>query len=213
MRNYAYSEPLSRFREELSLNTIFDRVETGYFDAFGKHPGPGERRSWENSYPRLVGALALLPEDTVITLEERMPIGGPRADATLCGTSPDGTEFFVIIELKAWSQASATSTDDFLVSGLAGVHQHPAIQVNSYCTTMLDYYAAFQQERAPTVAGCAFCFNLDTNLEADLVGGVMVQRKMDKRAIKNKLVQEQLFRPHPSSCRCEGIRAKKLWNG
>ena len=45
------------------------------------------------------------------------------------------------------------------------------------------------------------------------VENVMVQRKMDKRAIKNKLVQEQLFRPHPSSCRCEGIRAKKLWNG
>ena len=50
-------------------------------------------------------------------------------------------------------------------------------------------------------------------LEKSNFNTVMVQRKMDKRAIKNKLVQEQLFRPHPSSCRCEGIRAKKLWNG
>lgn len=171
MKNYAYSEPLSRFREELELNTVFARVERGYIETFGRQPGPGERRSWEISYPRLVGVLKTLPDDTVITLEERMPIGGPRADMTLCGSSPNGTPFFVIIELKAWSQARATTTDDFNVPGLAGIHQHPACQANSYCTTMQDFYAAFQQAGAPTVMGCAFCFNLDTALESDLIDG------------------------------------------
>lgn len=41
-----------------------------------------------------------------------------------------------------------------------------------------------------------------TSRENWIVGvqAVMVQRKTDKRAIKYKLVQGQLFRPHPSSC-------------
>jgi hypothetical protein len=159
--NAAYSAPLSTFLADLENNCLFRRIAEGYFVVARRQPPKSEAWSWQTSLPRLQGALSRLPGDVWVCIEERMPIGGPRADVILCGHDEAGRAHAVVIELKAWSEVSAVGNGNFMVPGLGPVEEHPAQQAADYCECLRDYALAFQGPGAILVDGCAYCFNLD----------------------------------------------------
>ncbi|MEU4235328.1 DNA/RNA helicase domain-containing protein [Nonomuraea sp. NPDC026600] len=113
--------------------------------AHGVAPGPGERRSWERSWPVLLDALTAAGLGSLrILLEYPLPGTGQRVDAVVLGQRVDDARLTaVVVELKQWEHATPCASDALLLEVGERVEEHPARQVGSYAHYLTNWVSQF----------------------------------------------------------------------
>jgi hypothetical protein len=129
----------------------------------GRRPSPAEVLSWENSLPVLAHDLVQAGLEKVeVLVEHHLPLTSQRIDVILAGAHPaTGEPSYVVVELKQWSQARRWKDDPTLVTvpGMgSGPRLHPTLQVQGYCTYLLDFARTLEGLADPLV-GVAYLHN------------------------------------------------------
>ena len=93
-------------------DTLVQRLSESFRFAFGAAASASECRAWARSLPVLAQDLSSAGLGQVeVLIEYQLPQTSKRADVVLCGTHPrSGRPSFVVVELKQWTQASATDS-------------------------------------------------------------------------------------------------------
>jgi uncharacterized protein len=158
-----YRSMLKEFQQKLVTNELFDDLASNYPNVVGRSVSAIEAHSWRASLPRLEGILRLaaLPEDSWITVEERVPYFAKRIDVALFGHDGNGRPNIVIVELKAWTVVSALDNENVRthIAGNLVSEPHPSLQVHGYHEHLKDFCRAFQSDAPIRLSSCAYCHN------------------------------------------------------
>jgi DUF2075 family protein len=139
-----YLATKNEFRSDILSNRIEEKILDSFKGVLGKSVGDGELSSWRNSLPYMDRVLddPGIPHDTGVAIEFNIPQTGKRIDMILTGTREDGQRTAVIVELKQWQKADAT-TKDAIVSTYVGGRErevnHPSYQAWSYAMLIEDF--------------------------------------------------------------------------
>lgn len=139
-----YLATKSDFRADILSNRIEERILNSFKGVLGKSVGDSELSSWRNSLPCMDRVLddPGIPNDTGVAVEFKIPQTDKRIDVILTGTREDGQRIAVIVELKQWQKAVAT-TKDAIVSTFVGGRErevnHPSYQAWSYAMLIEDF--------------------------------------------------------------------------
>ena len=130
----------AQFKSDIESGTIDTKIES----AIGQRVGDSERRSWNNSlvYMNLVLSDECIPDDVGIGVELKIPQTSKRIDVVLSGHDTSGGDNVVIVELKQWDAATATSRDGIVQSYVGGALRdlpHPSYQAWSYASLLTNF--------------------------------------------------------------------------
>lgn len=158
-----YSSDASSFRQDVESNQIADRIEDAFYSRFGYRPGHSERQSWNNSmqFMERIVRNARVPDDCGVLIEFNLPATSRRIDFMITGQDESRRENFVVVELKQWEKAEATSRNDIVSTFTGGRRQdvtHPSYQAWSYMQYLTDMNAAIQDDGIRGSA-CAYLHN------------------------------------------------------
>lgn len=158
-----YSNTAMRFRQDVDENRITERIEQSFQARFGYLPGDAERRSWQNSMHFMESVLrqANIPGDCGILIEYNLPSTNKRIDFMITGQDAERRNSFVVVELKQWERAEATSRSDIVSTYTGGRYQdvtHPSFQAFSYLQFLTHMNEAVQEGDFAGSA-CAFLHN------------------------------------------------------
>jgi uncharacterized protein len=158
-----YSSTLKEFQQKLLTNELFDDLASNYPNIVGCSVSALEAHSWRTSLPRLeaILRLAALPEDSWITVEEKVPYFAKRIDVALFGRDGHGRPNMVIVELKAWTDAFALDNENVRthIAGNLVSEPHPSLQVHGYHEHLQDFCRAFHSDAPIRLSSCAYCHN------------------------------------------------------
>jgi hypothetical protein len=128
----------------------------------GRRAGQSEQKSWRRSIPVLARDLMDAGLGKVeMLIEYQLPRTSKRADVVLAGTDRrTGDDLYVVVELKQWSRAEVFEDNEklVLVPGYRHEAEHPLIQVQGYCDTMVDFIGALNGDPR-NVRGVAYLHN------------------------------------------------------
>lgn len=161
-----YSEPKSRFQEDVASNRISDRISKLLRERAGQRVGESEARSWQNSlmYMRNVLDDEEIPDDSQVSLEYKIPLTSKRIDVIVSGQDGERRDTAVIVELKQWEAVEKTSKDAVVSTFLGGAKRetaHPSYQAWSYASLLRDFNETVQNEDVP-LRPCAYLHNCTT---------------------------------------------------
>ena len=124
-----------------------------------------EVESWANSmqFMRNVLEIAQIPSDAMVTIECQIPQTSKRIDFILTGLDAERNQNAVIIELKQWSEAEATTKDavvrTFVGGGIREV-SHPSYQAWSYVDLLKNFNRSVEENNIQ-LSPCAFLHNCE----------------------------------------------------
>ncbi|MFE5478058.1 MULTISPECIES: DNA/RNA helicase domain-containing protein [Nocardia] len=130
----------------------------------GWKPGQNnaQTNSWRSSLPEIAGDLVAAGlGDVEMLVEFRLPTTGSRADVILAGANPmTGSDSYVVVELKQWSEAELAHNSDRIVraSYVRDDQLHPIEQVRGYCQ-YLSRYIEVLHDRPQALHGAAYLHN------------------------------------------------------
>ncbi|MGH9918226.1 MAG: peptidase S24, partial [Nitrososphaerales archaeon] len=158
-----YSGPLPGFVGETTRKEIAMTLARAFTSWFGRPPGGGEVRSWNNSLVRLKDVLVGASlEETGVILEYQLPLSSRRLDCMVTGKDLHGSDRAEIIELKQWESCKATEEENLVLSYVGHAERpvlHPCVQVAGYETYLKDYHSTFSEENAVGLGSCAYLHN------------------------------------------------------
>ena len=153
----------TQFREDIRSNRIEEIVHDTFKKALGKSVGASELVSWKHSLSEMGKVLedAGIPNNAGVAIEFNIPQTGKRVDFIVTGTRGDGQRTAVIVELKQWQEARAT-TKDAIVSTFVGGRErevnHPSYQAWSYAMLIEDFNETVRQDPIH-LRPCAYLHN------------------------------------------------------
>lgn len=158
-----YSATKQQFLDVCDNNDIEEVILKHFKEATGKKVAASEIRSWQGSLTYMAKVLRDkdLPEDAGVAIELHIPQSMKRIDFLLTGHDQHQGKNAVLVELKQWSKASATSKDAIVKTALGGSHVetiHPSYQVWSYAT-LLEGFNEAVYDRGIKVHPCAYLHN------------------------------------------------------
>lgn len=142
---------------------IEDVILARFREATGQGAGDAERRSWKESLNAMAKVLRDdgIPDDLEVAVEFVLPQSCKRIDVTLSGCGNDGSKRVVIIELKQWSEAAATTQDAIVLVRYGKSLQravHPSYQAWSYAAFLQGFNEAVY-DGAVQLHPCAYLHN------------------------------------------------------
>ncbi|MGC5703784.1 DUF2075 domain-containing protein [Pseudomonas sp. NFXW11] len=158
-----YSATKQQFLDVCDNNDIEEVILKHFKEATGKKVAASEIRSWQGSLTYMAKVLRDkdLPEDAGVAIELHIPQSMKRIDFLLTGHDQNQGKNAVLVELKQWSKASATSKDAIVKTALGGSHVetiHPSYQVWSYAT-LLEGFNEAVYDKGIKVHPCAYLHN------------------------------------------------------
>ena len=106
-------------------------ITQGYCRVY-KKISESEQRSWRNSFPALIKALASPEFDSLqVLIELQMPVGAERADVVLLGGQLKKRSALVI-EFKQWSFVTVDLKNFEVLTRDRERYQHPSVQALNY---------------------------------------------------------------------------------
>ncbi|MBP5097288.1 DUF2075 domain-containing protein [Pseudomonas protegens] len=158
-----YSATKQQFLDVCDNNDIEEVILKHFKEATGKKVAASEIRSWQGSLTYMAKVLRDkdLPEDAGVAIELHIPQSMKRIDFLLTGHDQHQGKNAVLVELKQWSKASATSKDAIVKTALGGSHVetiHPSYQVWSYAT-LLEGFNEAVYDQGIKVHPCAYLHN------------------------------------------------------
>lgn len=143
----------SATRAEFTADVFSNQIEKKILDAFtlrlGRRTSKSEIASWKNSMQYMNNVLVAgdIPDDAGVAIEYNVPLTSKRVDFILAGIDTNHRDTAVIVELKQWSDVSAT-TKDAIVETFVGRAQrevaHPSYQAWTYAALIRDFNVEVQ---------------------------------------------------------------------
>lgn len=161
-----YLATKAEFRSDIFSNRIEEKILAQFTQSLGRRVGDREVASWRNSLPYMDRILEDpgIPEDTGVAIEFNIPNTGKRIDFILTGQSSDGTSAAVIVELKQWQEAEATTKDAIVRTFVGGSDRevsHPSYQAWSYAMLIQDFNETVRREPI-SLRPCAYLHNFES---------------------------------------------------
>ena len=159
------------FIEDATQNRIADLLAETFYDRYRYRPSRSEIASWRNSLramANVISAANLL--DHGVLLEWQLPLTSRRLDVFLTGHNHDNQPSSVIVELKQWENAEATSIPETVLTFVGGRPRemlHPSAQVGGYREYLRDTHSAFTDGRI-VLKACSFLHNMSHDPEAEI---------------------------------------------
>ncbi|OLF54637.1 DUF2075 domain-containing protein [Pseudomonas chlororaphis] len=158
-----YAATKQQFLDVCDNDDIEEVILKHFKEATGKKVAASEIRSWQGSLTYMAKVLRDkdLPHDAGVAIELHIPQSMKRIDFLLTGHDQQQTKNAVLVELKQWSKASATSKDAIVKTSLGGSHVetiHPSYQVWSYAT-LLEGFNEAVYDKGIQVRPCAYLHN------------------------------------------------------
>ncbi|HBO4785991.1 TPA: DNA/RNA helicase domain-containing protein [Pseudomonas aeruginosa] len=158
-----YEATKQQFLKDTDNDDIEDVILAHFTARTGKRVGRSEIESWKGSLGYMAKVLRdeALPPDTGLAIEFHIPQSSKRIDFTLTGHDELGGKNAVLVELKQWSTAKATSKDAIVVTALGkGLREtvHPSYQAWSYAS-LLEGFNEAVYDQSIAVRPCAYLHN------------------------------------------------------
>ena len=128
-----YQQNCETFMADVRESNIDFVIHQQFQQKYHHRTSENEVTSWRNSmqYMKNVLEVAEVPHDAMVTIECQIPQTSKRIDFILTGLDAERNQNAVIIELKQWSEAEATTKDavvrTFVGGGIREV-SHPSYQ-------------------------------------------------------------------------------------
>ena len=143
-----------------------DEVILDQFKAkIGRSVAKGEQRSWGNSLQHVANVLDdfSIPDDLGVAVEFVLPQSIKRIDVTIAGHADDGERRAVIIELKQWETARASTRDAIVLTRVGAAERqevHPSYQAWSYAAFLRGFNeAVYNEKHGVGLQPCAYLHN------------------------------------------------------
>jgi len=154
------------FIDDVLNNAIAAKILKSFEGKLGKSVGASEISSWENSLRYMYQILvdSSIPKNAGVAIEYNIPQTAKRIDFILTGESAERTKTAIIVELKQWTEAKATSKDAIVKTFLGGRERetpHPSYQAWSYAALLEDFNEAVRNEPIE-LRPCAYLHNCTT---------------------------------------------------
>lgn len=158
-----YAATKQQFLKDSDNDDIEEVILRHFKEATGKKVGASEIRSWQGSLTYMAKVLRDdgLPNSAGLAIELHIPQSSKRIDFLLTGLDENQAKNAVLIELKQWSKASATTKDAIVKTALGGglvETIHPSYQVWSYAT-LLEGFNEAVYDKSIEVRPCAYLHN------------------------------------------------------
>lgn len=158
-----YKNSAGQFRNEVDMNLIADQIVNRYETVYGRRAHHAEVRAWNNSmrYMETVLRRSGVPDDCGVLIEYNIPSTSKRIDFVITGRDEEDQDNFVIVELKQWETAEATTKEDVVRSFVGGAMRdvtHPSYQAQSYLNYMSDMNEAVYDGNI-RMSACAYLHN------------------------------------------------------
>lgn len=144
-----YSATRSEFTKDVFSNQIEKKILSALKLKAGMSTSKSEIESWKNSMQYMNNVLVdgHIPEDAGVAIEYKVPLTSKRVDFILTGQDEHRRDSAVIVELKQWSEVSATTKDaivETFVGGRIREVTHPSYQAWTYASLINDFNVAVQ---------------------------------------------------------------------
>ena len=158
-----YAATKQQFLKDNDNDDIEEVILRHYKEATGKNVGSSEIRSWKGSLTYMAKVLRDegLPNDAGLAIELHIPQSSKRIDFLLTGRDENQAKKAVLIELKQWSKANATTKDAIVKTALGGglvETIHPSYQVWSYAA-LLEGFNEAVYDKSIEIRPCAYLHN------------------------------------------------------
>lgn len=158
-----YAATKQQFLKDNDNDDIEDVILRHFKEATGKNVGKSEIRSWQGSLTYMAKVLRDegLPSDAGLAIELHIPQSSKRIDFLLTGRDENQAKKAVLIELKQWSKATATTKDAIVKTALGGglvETIHPCYQVWSYAA-LLEGFNEAVYDKSIEIRPCAYLHN------------------------------------------------------
>ena len=158
-----YAATKQQFLKDNDNDDIEDVILRHYKEVTGKTVGRSEIRSWQGSLTYMAKVLRDegLPSDAGLAIELHIPQSSKRIDFLLTGRDENQAKKAVLIELKQWSKATATTKDAIVKTALGGglvETIHPSYQVWSYAA-LLEGFNEAVYDKSIKIRPCAYLHN------------------------------------------------------
>ena len=132
-----YQNDCKGFREDVGNFKVAESIERNFIKNMGYKPNNNEVMSWNNSFMFVDQIInkAELPDDCGVLIEFNIPNYNKRIDFIITGYDDFNNENFIIMELKQWQTAEATTKDGIVKTVLNRSFvetTHPSYQASSY---------------------------------------------------------------------------------
>ena len=158
-----YAATKQQFLKDNDNDDIEEVILRHYKQATGKNVGSSEIRSWQGSLTYMAKVLRDegLPNNAGLAIELHIPQSSKRIDFLLTGRDENQAKKAVLIELKQWSKANATTKDAIVKTALGGglvETIHPSYQVWSYAA-LLEGFNEAVYDKGIEIRPCAYLHN------------------------------------------------------
>jgi DUF2075 family protein len=157
-----YRKSSAEFLDDVDNNTIVEAIQRAFIKQLGWFPVQ-EVRPWNNSMRFMESIIrkAGVQKDCGVLIEYRIPTTAKRIDFVIAGLDDQGTKNLVIVELKQWDSAQATTMDGVVVAYVNRGFKdltHPSYQAYSYKTLLADFNENIET-KSITPHSCAYLHN------------------------------------------------------
>jgi len=167
-----FAGPSERFIDEAEQKRIAEQLGDAFYDYYRFRASASEFTSWRNSLSALASQLRYSNvRDHGVVLEMQLPLSSARLDAFIFGTSPEGVDSGVLVELKQWTEAGHSDFDECVETYLGGAVRkvpHPCVQAGSYARYLRDMHTGFYDDDAVALTPCAWLHNMHPGAATEL---------------------------------------------
>lgn len=124
-----------------------------------------QRKAWRNSLPSMADILERtnIDDNIIIAIEYNIRQAKDRLDFVITGKDVNNNRSIIIVELKQWSTASASSLENHVyvnvAHGIMDDKWHPSYQAKNYANIISNTYEVVQEEHI-NIYACSYLHNM-----------------------------------------------------
>ncbi|MBA1147487.1 DUF2075 domain-containing protein [Ectothiorhodospiraceae bacterium WFHF3C12] len=158
-----YTADKRDFVRHVAGNEIEDRILERMRSSGQGRVSANEVASWRNSMQYMMNVLnqADIPDDAGVAIEYTIPQTSKRIDFVLTGRNADDRDTAVIVELKQWTDVTATGKDAIVRTFIGGSERevtHPSYQAWTYAALLADFNETVRTDDI-SLRPCAYLHN------------------------------------------------------
>jgi hypothetical protein len=165
-----YCGTTAQFVEDTVQNRTAEKLQESFFAHYRHKPSPAEVNSWRNSLRAMCNVIQHARfDDNGLLLEYQLPLSSKRLDFMITGRDRFGAANAVIVELKQWSEATASPIEGCVatfVGRRVRDELHPSVQVGQYQQYLADCQTAFSSGDV-TLAACSYLHNFQYDASSE----------------------------------------------
>ncbi|RYE46165.1 MAG: ATP-binding protein, partial [Hyphomicrobiales bacterium] len=197
-----YEADKKQFLHDNHADDIEEVIRRWFVAVTSRGVSAAELQSWKMSLGEMAKVLfdADIPDDVGVAVELHIPQSSKRMDITLTGRNAAGEKNAIIVELKQWDTASATTKDGIVTTYLGGARRevvHPSYQAWSYATLLEGFNEAVYAQGI-SIRPCAYLHNYvrDGVIDAAFYDGYLAKAPLFLRGEQERALLRNFIKTH-----------------